>query len=52
MRSKRKNRTQARVRLDHLRRAAIFAGGSESVDDPAEIAKYLKANSVDTVMGR
>ncbi len=27
------------------------SGGLNQSDDPAEIAKYLKANSVDTVMG-
>lgn len=37
--------------MDHLRALQSLQAGLNQSDDPAEIAKYLKANSVETVMG-
>ncbi len=48
---KAKNRTQAAHSFGPPTPRCNLAGGPESVRHPAEIAKYLKANSVDTVMG-
>ena len=39
-----------RLRRTYAALQSLQAGLNQS-DDPAEIAKYLKANSVDTVMG-